>query len=1352
MQVYYRGILDKKHSWGVVATELSLALEKRGFSMKLCDPMHKDKWDDKRLDPRLKGKLSTNTSSDFALSYCVPVNLKALPKGNICHIYNYEYTQLPPNWAGLINQHVKLFLPSSTFAKDIFIKNGVNPKIAEVLPHGIDLTRYNPQVKPAGLNSKKFTFLCVSAPHYRKGFDRLLQAFGEEFATIEEVELIIKTSIPKKKAPYELDIRKVLDQVREKVALPRVRVITDHYPSLAPLYRAAHAYVSPTHSECFGLTELEAVCCGLPVIATNYGGYLDFLNQQNAFLVNYKPMYAARNMQYWHYSPKSVCADPDVQHLRQQMRYVFNNYKLAQQRAKRAYEEIAPRYTWDKVADRFIQLAEQHSVIPKGRAKSKKEVPVGILVPPSQPSPNKDKKKAREAQVEQLRKSLKKKAQQNLPKSVSERNDPDQVTISSYTILYNEQQNIPGLLANLAGAFDEVVLVDGGSSDETVREINKFIRETDSTHIKLFVKPQRDKIRYSSKWNQAEQRNYAVQQVTSDWVFMIDADERLDAKFKDELRKLAASGRSKAYAFPKHHYWEGKDRIRIDSWWYPNYNYRLWKIGEGIKYENKARHCQPIVAHLGLPNVLTEKEVKNFGPFSDAPIHHLHYIKHRQNELGLYRANDRDVKNLGELGRGLKTKPVPPLDHVLNLGLEDRPVELRNSKDNSGLIDGALNVAYVMENFNFYSGGRYHLYQEAYALAKAGVNVWLVSNMMPVYVNDFPRLDNFRITENWKTPPGIRFDLVVGTPSTCGARAHNIARANKAKLILVSLETPNFVSEYRKGKDSTEGYWAAYKKHMKHASIVLASAKLPASYLKTWANLSDDRVELMPPAVNEFALKRAGDPKKANTLVFISRVVEHKRLDRLLKAVARIQKQLDDPPIIDIIGNGNPESVQKLLRDTGVKGRFFANISDVAKFQLIKRSRGLITCSSYEGFGMSPLEGMICGVPVIVSDLPIFHETLGDRVTYYDLNNVTMLANKIQALINKPEIFASKVIDAKKWVEEQYTLAAMTQRWKNVLDKLKGKKQSLEKPKVVQERPSTDKPKFSVCIIALNESEYIEYNLKQIYDWDCCHEIIIVEGSVQLYPKEHLSPDGLSGDGTTKILKDFPDPQNKITYVSGTFKDKVEQRNEYAKRVSGTHVLVLDADEFYATDSLEQLKRDVMENPSAELFAFNFSQNPARRTYYHLWYNFKQHVVGGYWDVPHNRIYKWEPGTKYTGADHNHPTKPNGQKLIRYNVKTVETKAICVHTGFAKIVENQKDKNQFYVNRGEGKEKDPAMRKRRQMYVDCRLAYETWKPNKTLPHGAKILPYTLTLPESLLDHPYMQDPKLLLRKREGGKL
>jgi glycosyltransferase involved in cell wall biosynthesis len=363
-RLYYDGILSKNHSWGVVATELCLALERRGFDLKMSDMVHKAVWDPGRLDPRLESKLSTNVESDLVLSYCAPPNLTSLPQGRIANIYNYEYSIIPQGWSFAINHTVKLFLPSSTFSKNIFLQNGVNPAITEVLHHGIDMQKFNPHIPPLPLNSNKFTFLCVASPHLRKGLDILLRAFAEEFAATDDVELIIKTHIPQKIMTYELDIRKLFAAASQSLPLSKVRIITDYMPDLAPLYRAAHAYVSATHSECFGLTELEAVCCGLPVITTAYGGYLDFLNPDNSYLVHCRPMYASRLMQYWHYDPRSACADPDLQHLKMQMRTVYSNYNAAQEKARRAFEQVATRFTWDNIADRFIQLATSHALLP----------------------------------------------------------------------------------------------------------------------------------------------------------------------------------------------------------------------------------------------------------------------------------------------------------------------------------------------------------------------------------------------------------------------------------------------------------------------------------------------------------------------------------------------------------------------------------------------------------------------------------------------------------------------------------------------------------------------------------------------------------------------------------------------------------------------------------------------------------------------------------------------------------------------------------------------------------------------------------------------------------------------------
>lgn len=63
-----------------------------------------------------------------------------------------------------------------------------------------------------------------------------------------------------------------------------------------------------------------------------------------------------------------------------------------------------------------------------------------------------------------------------------------------------------------------------------------------------------------------------------------------------------------------------------------------------------------------------------------------------------------------------------------------------------------------------------------------------------------------------------------------------------------------------------------------------------------------------------------------------------------------------------------------------------------------------ISTSIYEGFGLPPLEAMIRGIPVIVSDIPVFHETVADCGLYCDPQNVGDIAQQMLAVLQNHEL------------------------------------------------------------------------------------------------------------------------------------------------------------------------------------------------------------------------------------------------------------------------------------------------------------------------------------------------------------
>ncbi len=96
--------------------------------------------------------------------------------------------------------------------------------------------------------------------------------------------------------------------------------------------------------------------------------------------------------------------------------------------------------------------------------------------------------------------------------------------VSAIVITKNEAEAIADALASLSWA-DEIVVVDAESTDDTVAIARRFTE-------RVYVRP----------WNgYVEQKNHAASLATHDWIFSLDADERVTDELRDEIRALLRS-------------------------------------------------------------------------------------------------------------------------------------------------------------------------------------------------------------------------------------------------------------------------------------------------------------------------------------------------------------------------------------------------------------------------------------------------------------------------------------------------------------------------------------------------------------------------------------------------------------------------------------------------------------------------------------------------------------------------------------------------------------------------------------------------------------------------------------------
>nr|WP_256455224.1 glycosyltransferase [Cohnella sp. GbtcB17] len=126
---------------------------------------------------------------------------------------------------------------------------------------------------------------------------------------------------------------------------------------LRGIYSLGDAFVLPTRGEGVGLPFLESMANGTPVIATGWGGHMDFVRDGNAFKVGYrlrrpvesmnKPTAIARRFRYLFNGPGQRWAEADEGSLMRQMRKAYLNPGLCRQKGRQARLD-ASRLSWNR--------------------------------------------------------------------------------------------------------------------------------------------------------------------------------------------------------------------------------------------------------------------------------------------------------------------------------------------------------------------------------------------------------------------------------------------------------------------------------------------------------------------------------------------------------------------------------------------------------------------------------------------------------------------------------------------------------------------------------------------------------------------------------------------------------------------------------------------------------------------------------------------------------------------------------------------------------------------------------------------------------------------------------------------
>ena len=231
--------------------------------------------------------------------------------------------------SSLLHSNYTVVVVLSSRMKSTLAEHGFNPTDMQLIPNGVDITRFNPAHVDTSIDGREQVAVCVSKLRYEKGIDVLLQAWCLVHQQAPQARLIIVG---------DGGLRFQLECLAKSLGIANSVEFTGLQSDIPPQLHRGSLAVLPSRWEGMPNALLEAMACGLPCVATRVSGSEDIIQHGvNGLLVeseDYRDMSLAL---------LTLLRDP----------------LLAQKYGQAARKTVERHYSLEQVMDRYVELYQR---------------------------------------------------------------------------------------------------------------------------------------------------------------------------------------------------------------------------------------------------------------------------------------------------------------------------------------------------------------------------------------------------------------------------------------------------------------------------------------------------------------------------------------------------------------------------------------------------------------------------------------------------------------------------------------------------------------------------------------------------------------------------------------------------------------------------------------------------------------------------------------------------------------------------------------------------------------------------------------------------------------------------------
>jgi glycosyltransferase involved in cell wall biosynthesis len=284
------------------------------------------------------------------------------------------------NYQEVLND-LPLILVTSNWVKEMYVRDGINADIIEVLPVGCDTDSFIPFQKDdpkilavresLGISPDQLMILTVGGDAASKGAQEVMQALAIINGKAPDWRYVCKVwPQPRTKLQNLADLQMALDLgISKKVSYETNTISRNFMPYLIG---ACDIYAAPSRLEGFGMPQVEAGACGKPVISIKAMGMLDTLvDGETAFLASVAKRIVVNEVMLGKESgfedqhkivftePRTVDYRASVQDIAEYLLTLMDQPDLRDKMGKAGRERVIKKFDYRIVAKRFVQIMNE---------------------------------------------------------------------------------------------------------------------------------------------------------------------------------------------------------------------------------------------------------------------------------------------------------------------------------------------------------------------------------------------------------------------------------------------------------------------------------------------------------------------------------------------------------------------------------------------------------------------------------------------------------------------------------------------------------------------------------------------------------------------------------------------------------------------------------------------------------------------------------------------------------------------------------------------------------------------------------------------------------------------------------